>query len=184
MAITNTQIKKWNETFKKASKPEKKILIAKDVLANIKSKKYIASHGNYFNNLYELSLNIGKNNDIQENFDKIENCECCALGACLISSTKYQNKLTFDDLGYGSSTSNSWLQLKSIFTPREMAIIESCFEGFDTNACRVATDKFYYELDSNTGIKCQDFHDDYIDDEERLVAICKNIIKNKGFIKI
>jgi hypothetical protein len=180
MAITKKQIKKWNETFKKASKPEKKILIAKDVLANIKSKKYQPERRNYVN---YISDNYNGDDDVQKNFDKIENCECCALGACLISSTKYQNKLTFDDLKYARShTDNSWKQLEKIFTPREMAIMEYCFEG--DGGSKVAEDTFSYVLDTNTIQKCEGFYYQHNSPNERLTAICNNIIKNKGFIKI
>jgi len=179
MAITNTQIKKWNETFKKASKPEKKILIAKDVLANIKSKKYIPFAGNYI----IFISSVFKDNDVQKNLDTLESCNCCALGACLISSTKYQNKLKFDDLnGLGAYDNNVWRQLKNIFTPREMAIMEYCFEGI--GGTKVAEDSFFYNLDKKTEQKCENFYYNYSNSTERLVAICKNIIKNKGFIKI
>lgn len=180
MAITNTQIKKWNETFKKASKPEKKILIAKDVLANIKSKKYNSEKGNY---ITHMNGDYNGYDDVQKNLDKLESCNCCALGACLISSTKYQNKLTFNDLYCARSNNNNvWGQLKTIFTPKEMAIMEYCFEG--NEGSKVAEDSFYYYLDEKTTQKCDSFFYQYNSSNERLTAICNNIIKNKGFIKI
>tara|TARA_R110000868_G_scaffold1729_1_gene13860 strand:- start:956 stop:1504 length:549 start_codon:yes stop_codon:yes gene_type:complete len=177
MEITQKQIKIWNNIFTKATKKEKKILIAKDILANLKLKKYIANSGSYFDKA-TLGDTIGYESDLQENFNKIENCYCCQLGACLLSSTKFQNKLTPDDLS--GSNSSSWKQLLNIFTIRELAIMEQCFEGgsyFDQSI--VAYDTFQYVLDSDLKEKCDDFQYHFDSDEDRMKAICNNIIKGK-----
>jgi len=76
MAITKTQIIKWNKQFDNLSKPEQRVLIAKDVLQQLKKDKYRANTGSYV--LKESYLE--NTCDIQSNFDKLGKCNVCALG--------------------------------------------------------------------------------------------------------
>jgi hypothetical protein len=179
MAIKPYQIKKWNNYFKSLTKAEKRIAIAKDILQQIKLKKYIPYSGSYitFKNYY----NINNELDIQANFDKAQ-CNCCQLGACIMSLTKFENKLKFSDIQYAESDNKSWKMLEKIFTPRQIAIMEYCFEG-DEGGSKVAEDFFKYELDKETIEKCDEFKNKYFSDEDTMKAICNNLIKNKGEIK-
>jgi len=96
------------EQFKKLSKKEQKIAIAKDVIAAIEAKVYKPKKGKYIETIkLQTSRNLlhyssynnnlqGNNYDsIQDNFEQIKSCTACALGLCILSITKFKNKLVF-----------------------------------------------------------------------------------------
>ena len=177
--LTETQIKKLNDKFKSLSKAQKRVLIAKDVIAQVKTKKYKAITGKY------LSLvNTFYNHwSVQEHIDEIE-CVCCALGACLISTTKFKNKLKFHDVDSLCAKSDSWKLLRGIFSPKQMNMIEYAFEASHSGS-RVGEDSFgeYNKYNCNEIVKCVDFGKSFPYESDRLIAIMKNIIKNKGTFK-
>ena len=197
-----TQTKKV--PFSKLSPDKKKVAIARDVLEQIRIGRYISKSGSYISNL------IMKNGDdrykifhkdIKSNFGQIKKCEVCAMGACLMSITKFENKLTFDDIG-GSmkELKNSKTQelFQSIFSPEQLLLMERAFEG-DTGGTTVGVHIFgLFEEDFQKKIrKCQRFYDKFsnqkkyttseerqkqngLNQENRLIAIMRNLIKNKG----
>ena len=180
MGITKTQIKKWNDYFKSLTKPQQRVAIAEDVIQQVKKKKYTIETGNYvkFNeDNFDFDL------DIQSNFDKV-NCSVCALGACLLSTTKFKNKLTFDDVSLIDSYSSTWNLFLNLFTSHQLLLIENAFEGVLFYSCRVGEDKFTARLTEKEEEKCNLFYDKYFtDDTKRLIAIMENIIANNGTFK-
>lgn len=177
--LTETQIKKLNDKFKSLSKAEQRVIIARDVIAQVIGKKYKPSTGSYL-----TLVNTFYNHwSVQEHIDEIE-CVCCALGACLISTTKFKNKLKFHDVDALCSNSDSWKLLRGIFSPKQMNMIEYAFE-VSHNGSRVGEDSFgeYNKHDYDERVKCVDFGRSFDYESDRLIAIMKNIIKNKGTFK-
>jgi len=187
--VTKSQIKKWNTLFKSLSKPKQRVLIAKDVLASM--KKYRIEAGNYM----RVNSMVDKEKDVQSNIKQLNECNCCALGACLISITKYKNKLIFEDLG-NFTDSRVTNMLSSVFSPKQLLLIESCFE-------EIFDDKDYYSnkveysqsgdrigegLGSNLSQKelkkCFDFQNNNggYGTNKVLRAIMQNIVANKGIL--
>lgn len=88
--------------FNKLSVVKQRVAIAEDIIDAIKNKKYIASSGRY---LGDITINdiktLGKhyNGDIQETLAKVTECHVCALGSCIMSITKFKNKLKWEDVG-------------------------------------------------------------------------------------
>lgn len=178
MAITKKQIAKWNEEFKSLSKPEQRVLIAKDVIKQLKLRKYIARES-----IYVEYIPAGGNLDVRSNFDKVDDCHCCALGSCLLSLTKYNNKFTFNDLdNLGKPV---WKELAKFFTVNQLTLIEYAFEGwYKTKEDGVGKCHFNPTVEDSELDKCHSFYSIYENDEkQRLIAIMKNIIKNKGTFK-
>lgn len=182
---------KKEKPFSKLSKPEKRVAIAKDVLEQLKLKIYTADSGRYVAYLRFIDTENypGKNEDIKTNFDKIQHCYVCAMGACLMSATKFANKLNFSDIGstIGDLRNEKVKKLfSSIFDPKQLLMIEIAFEG-DTmreNAYRIGYEIFNVDNDNDLRHSCHKFYRRYEEnDEERLIAIMKNIIKNKGEFK-
>jgi len=177
------------EQFNKLSRQEKAVLVAKDVLAQLKTKRYTANAGSYIKDTIKEDFK----GSIQKNFNKIKECKVCALGACLLSSTKLGNILTTDDLYLSDYSSvgvsdldnkNIKKLLKSIFTPSQMYLIESAFEGFSYDSDRVAVDIFKQKCNDKIEHVVNSFHRKYDNDKERLIAIMENIISNNGVFKI
>ena len=182
--------------FSKLSKPQKRVAIAKDVIAQIKIGRYVANVGAYIDSInFKNDLEMGemKNKDIQKNFGKIENCTVCAMGACLMSATKFANKLNFRDIG-GSTDDLDNKKVKDLFSklfsPEQLLMIETAFEGEGeswNDESRVAYDLFNlnkgYFKGSDMLRASDSFGNGYEEDDEKLIAIMQNIIDNKGTFK-
>ena len=118
------EIAKREAIFKKASPTQKRVLIAKDVIAQIKAKKikpesgsfvmvekvkgFISSseaesrHGSWNYAMSRLSDDEGSDADVRQLYleNKIQQCSCCALGGMFMSCTLYNNNTTVDNLSY------------------------------------------------------------------------------------
>lgn len=176
--------KKWNNKFKSLTKQGQRIAIARDVLFQIKVKKYGVTAGTYV--YFNDEIDGYSEADVQKNFDKFT-CNCCALGACILSLTKFNDKFTFSDIS--SERIDIWNELAKFFPKTQLVLIEYAFEGwssYDSNGVAVmrldvdaTTQKMYNALG-----KCKSFYEKYADfSEDRFVAIMKNIIKNNGTFK-
>ena len=189
------------EQFNALPTNEKAVLVAKDVLLQIKAKRYIPSTGRYI----MFQDDIPFEGSIKENFDQIPECEVCALGSMLMSSTHLGNILTTDDIGSnpdGDDLRESKKITKlfsSIFTDKQLLLIESTFEGYSefkgmgdskTDIKKRYQEDFIYEelsdrystetLTFDETLACEMFFRKYHDSDKRLNAICRNIIKNNG----
>lgn len=197
------------EQFYSLPKEQRAVLVAKDVLAQIKKEKYIPTRGNYIT--IKKIKNVKSNSQINKSFSKIKECEVCALGSMLMSCTHLGNRLTFKDIyidledeleeyGYAASLiNNSVTELfKEIFDFHSLLLIETAFEGYsdwmnlDEEQIEMQKENWRYaeeairfaEKETLSYKECVAAHSLYnrhIEDEEgALREICLNIIKNKG----
>lgn len=170
------------EQFNALSKAEQKVMVAQDVIAQLQAKKYKGNTGSYIDRIQLTGKNIwrAQGDDIQENFDKIKSCHVCGIGACIMSITKFKNKLTFGDIDAGASgmSMSTHRLLKSVFTIKEMTWIEGLFEGGNTNYVGMVYDE--YPLTYNDIDNCMLFKNRNKSANKRLELIMQNIIDNKG----
>jgi hypothetical protein len=175
--LDKKQITELNKTFASLNEAERRVLIAEDVLKQIEVGAYRPLKGFYINDFTVTRVNT-RTKSIQKLFDDIE-CQCCALGACLLSTTKYKNKLVVDDVIELRSKSGAWKLLKDVFTSKQLLMIEYAFEG-RFGGDRVGEDCFKDELSFPEEKECVEFGRNYVNSRPRLIAIMKNIIENKG----
>jgi hypothetical protein len=140
MVIKTKKMKKVlsPEEFNKLPRKEQVVLIAKDVISQIKRSKYKPKEESYITNTI-LDEGIDKESSIHENFDKIEQCTVCALGAMFLSSCHLKNNITFKQArinnniysSIGDFTTNCEVKrlFKSTFSPYQLLLIETAFEG-------------------------------------------------------
>ena len=174
------------KTTKKLTKKEqKRVEILKDVLKHIKAQRIVAQ-----------CQVIIKYNDIvpkeEENVQKIlknmskkkERCLVCARGALLFSSiwknNEFYKKFEIDgwsgDSMLGKGTAEDKTEengyLEKFFDKNQLAMMETAFEGKFNNSI----------LNSKDWESCNDFNrkNYHLDDTERLEAIIKNAISNRG----
>lgn len=188
--------------FNSLSPAEQRVVIAQDVIDNVISYKYKAYCGAYVrwisiskkdiglncvDSIYysdDASLSDIENLDIKSNFDKIKECTVCAMGACLLSITKYKNQLVFNDLKNSDIHKNSKINklFSEIFDPKQLLLIECAFEpdGDNSLSMRYARDAFGAGLTSEESKACESFYHFNIGQNYRLIAIMQNIITNKG----
>lgn len=189
----NERTKKGNEVFDKLNKSEKRVAIAKDVIKSLNSNKFSASSGTYFNLRFKEQQNFLDSEKESDNLElqtilksEVVTCDVCAIGGIFASKVNLGNKCKVNvkkeyfEEGEDIDTPNDQEMvenLKTIFGEKELRAIEYAFEGQDIDETFSKDEEFPNE-------KYEDFYDEYDDDTERMIAIMKNIIKNKGTFKL
>ena len=155
------------------TKAEKRVAVAKDVIAQLNRGKLTATTGLYFE-----AKNCDKSFDgevqLQEVLKHIPKCEVCAKGALFVGMINKYNDFTINVDYYTNYPKASQItscvnihfydKLKTLFTEKQLTAIEVYFEGWR----RVKAPSFY---EKNPNAK------------KRMILIMKNIIQNKGTFK-
>ncbi len=174
-----------NEEFKKATKAQKRVMIAKDVLAQIKAKRYFPESGEWVKPLWSddqksIDIKLDPNSSIKDAFKSkaINSCQVCALGGLFMSCTNLNNNTTVQDMKTeyylgevvqdNDKISNG---LNRIFTQKQLMLIEIYFEGGEG----------YFKGYSDENLLVTFFES--FNDDERLKMIMQNIIDNNGTFK-
>lgn len=188
LAVTTKRanlVAKNNEAFKKLSAPQKRVAIAQDVIKQIQLKRYKPTKGDYV--LFKNSQSRFKSikTDIQTVFPEIENCNTCAMGACILSIAHLNDHLNGKDVT--ERTDAATKMIKEFFAPKQLALIETAFEmtyqlgGFwSTSGGGIHSSNIGGYLNAAQRNIAINFGDKYYTDEERMIAIYQNIIDNKG----
>ena len=173
-----------NSQWKLSTALEKRIILAHDIIEQIKTNKFIASKGTY---IKDIKFNEGDyydtpdncNLDIKSNFNKVKECKVCAIGSLFLSTIKYDNKLKFCDLEYESAQRQSTLD--NIFEPEQLYLIECAFERSNghSSGTSIFSNKRYGFLDLEKGQKAKYKYDD-LNQHDKLITIMQNIIDNNG----
>lgn len=184
-------ITKRNKTFANKTNAEKRVLIAKDVLTQIKHKKFIPSNGGFlsFANLDYKTTNLRESfltgRDLWEDgLHEEATCHCCALGGMMMSCTLFNNNIDIgqdreliDDMGEEIRDNTLFPNgLNTIFSKKQLAMIEIAFEK--------GSGSFYAsntpEITFTEQCLCANYGRNFETPKERLRAIMRNIVKNKG----
>lgn len=161
--------------FDKLSVVNKRIAVAKDVIEQVEEKKFVPESGTYvmFVNAYNEGIN--HTTDIQKQLKTAVQCRVCALGASVVSLCRLNGNLKANHTQDISSCAMRHF-LETVFSIETVCLIENAFEtstGFYTSSAVSYTDKE----------KARSFGYKYNTLQKRLIAIMKNIIKNKGEFK-
>jgi len=174
--------KEANALFNKLSASERRVAIAKDVLVQLKAKRYKATSGTYVdfkNPLIEYDNVVDLKDAPLCALSEGVKCQVCARGSMFMSACGLFDKVTAKDMGMDEGFSSSldgfnpdFQAYEDRFFPRkQLALIEAAFEGDDvqdllTDDQQVAARKWYKAHKGGA--------------EVRLKAIMQNIIRNKG----
>lgn len=178
------------KTIKKLTKPERRIAILKDALAQVKRGYYISTCGSVWDLdgiLDKKEEKLYKGKDLQKvltlEFLKQNNCEVCQRGALLLSTIRKENSFKVEyiedlsdvDNGSFDPESKGDKRLLKLFSAEQIAMMESAFEGcFFNNEIHTNCHKLS---------KAIEFGELYKEARERQIAILKNAIKNNGIFK-
>jgi hypothetical protein len=159
-------IEKSNKIFKESTKAQKRVMIAQDCIDRLGCKLLSANTGSFI-----TFMGLVNQEKVNTN-----TCEVCAKGGLFVSYIGRVNNFSDDCLGNDASN-EAHKKLREIFTLRQLAIIEYAFEGTQY----IYSVNIPYDLEK----KLHKFYDEnYYYDDQRLIKICENIIKNKGTFKI
>ena len=177
-----SKINKLNAEFKKATKAQKRVMIAQDVLAQLKTKRYVAESGCWVQANYNSTAtwaDIKYTDSVQELFAEktIESCNVCALGGLFMSCTNLNNNTLLEELDDVSEDLGNLIdeeeqlsnKLNKIFSVKQLKLIEVYFEG---------NDGYFYENREYDTVKA--FYIKYPSDKKRLQLIMENIVENEG----
>ena len=145
-----------NAKFMKMNKNRRKVVLAKDVLAQLKAKKYIADRGRWvkiFEDKGDGTTKIIDARNFNEQFnsfgiqEKIVSCQVCGLGSLLCSLVKINNHATVGDIVSVDSL-KLFKRLGIVFSDEEMMAIEIAFERGNG---QFYVDEMFYKLTKEIG---------------------------------
>lgn len=207
------EIAKREAIFKKASPAQKRVLIAKDVIAQIKARKYKPETGSFlminkirgmtsrkiFDGGYNsgaaaIRQNEGEDADARKLYleNKIQQCSCCALGGMFMSCTLYNNHTTASEMDYANADIGAFLE-----GDEYVKLSNGLDKFFSLSQLRLIEQTFEGDegvtrsRDSDVNgddfpaytPRAKAFHENYKQPKARLLAIMKNIVANNGTFK-
>ncbi len=172
------------EDFEKLGQMEKRVAIARDVIARISAGKIKAEQGYLFNNKSVLEREEGQKS-LQTIFNE-NTCEVCAKGGLICSWVGNFNKYNNLDMFDQNILSNHYpVELIEIFGRKLLDAIEACFEGQTYSWHDGEFNEFICKfVDENCDKIIKTLYNKYKSNSNRLKAIMKNIIDNGGSLQV
>lgn len=171
-------IEKGNAAFAKLASAKKRIAIAEDVILSLKSGLFSARAGSYFVLNTDNPSTTTELQDLLCDKANIDSCTVCGMAGIFASKVRLSNnfKITKGDNYVSVGDKEIIDNLQGIFEEGQLRLIECAFEGefIKTPANMDCTTEERLE---ELGVE---FYVKYPDEDKRMVAIMKNIIKNKG----
>jgi len=171
------------QDFSQLTQAQQRVVIANDVIKQIKANVYFATNNNYINNSGFEGCNLKSSVQTLLIEGKTKRCEVCALGCTFLSIIRYENNLTIKeylDSHLGEFSSGRERMLK-YFTKEQLGLIETAFER--------STSFIIGNSDFDEAMAAKDFWTNFwdysyqINPNELLTNIMLNIIANNGTFK-
>ena len=191
------EISRRNEIWKAASKKERAVLVAQDVLDRLSDGQIIAEQQIWLNFADTCSYN--ETVPLQECVLGGEKCNCCAQGALMMGLIGWRNRVDSSSLnrrGALEPGDDGQFNLNDIFSATQQEMIEQAFEdGYGQNGFNWDDDNLDYLEDVDeikAALKCKNtksdernlrirlFHRSFKTEKDLMRGIMKNIIKNEG----
>lgn len=150
------------EEFEKLSVKARRVLLAKDVITQLKAGRIIPM-GHYLSN----NICYTSNQSAKEAFEN-NVCEVCAKAALVISWIKRFNSYKLNQLDEGQIK-----EVKDIFGKKLLDVIEAAFEGFTIERFGIL---FYPSEEDN--------HYQFEVEDNSMQGIMRNLIENNGAFKV
>ena len=186
----NTIIEKNNLEFERMSKAEKRVTIAEDCITRINIDQIKPKQGlfisqidfygrfNGFDEHCEMDYMSEYDNDVKEIINSSPiTCSACVKGALFLSYVGRVNNVRKINNSV-SILDSEHQKLLELFSSRQLAMIEYAFEGYqflyvDENGNKI----IFSDEELN---KLTNFYLKNASNVEAMIAICENIIENKG----
>jgi hypothetical protein len=177
------KIKKSNAKFEKMTPSQKRVQIAKDVIAQLDAKRLYAKQGVYVQGKGGANnITVGGEGFWDDDTQETEvrdllapKCEVCAKGGLFVAAVDRFNKLKFRDelcpIGAYNRCSDPVEYLSRFFGEQQLELIEYAFEKGG------AGDVNY---DDKKTVAAERFGKMFTSADARMRAIMKNIVKNNG----
>jgi hypothetical protein len=178
------KIEAENEAFEQMTNAEKRVRIAEDCIERIRLEQITASKGM----VVEFGFNKNKSENLKELLNDGIQCKACAKGGLFLSYVGRVNNFEKCEIQNDNrENDNEHQKLLEVFDIKQLALIEAAFEGkpYLSVSLRGNTQKYRKFFKKHGGkYDYNDFEypvsEDADDNNNRLIAICENIIANKG----
>jgi hypothetical protein len=151
--------------MRKLTPKQFRIKLAKDVIAQIKAKKYIPSH--CYTQLNRPDYSNGDKSAKEVINEKTSKCEVCGIGALVTSHIRFNNECSLWEYDALNQIIIHEI-LSPYFSEEQLWLIESAYERCAEDCLSVSHQAARF------------YGDEYEEASNRLVAIMKNIIENDG----
>ncbi len=103
VAQYNRKVARDNKAFDALSPAEKRVFIARDVLAQLAAKKIVAETGTWVSaaNSEQAVISeqaMAKDKELKEVFDSMKSCNACALGGLFVCAVKINDRLKISEM--------------------------------------------------------------------------------------
>lgn len=185
--MTEKERKIRENKFKRASKADKRRMIAEDAIMYVNNKTLVPKNGRWVSLLGEVEI---ENSDVKPllNSGTMPKCEVCALGGALISTIGFCNSAKFEDLVDLTNTislAEYYMvaeDLRRFFGVDQLKLMEVAFEvGDKGNSFYNNCDKKRRALLPEGWEKAARFGGKFRTPQTRFIGIFKNIIENGEF---
>lgn len=168
-------ISKKNKEFRRLPDYKQRMTIAKDVLDQLKIKRFIPKFGTYFNtNDPQVNENFANNDSCQVNEVLAGvKCEVCGIGSLFVAMVDRANDCSVSELPEINSGDFMRDYLEQWFRGRQLDLIEVAFEGRIIDAREL-------DYDDSDVIDAIKFTKNIDSPDDRIKKIMKNIIENEG----
>jgi len=178
-----------NADFANMTAPEKRVIIAKDVIAALNAKRYAAKRKVYVEFMDPLSF------EASDQLDKVikdKKCDVCAIGAVFISAVDRFDNLKCEDVVIHTRSASTMEFHFEQFGDRlgingitSSGIMNYMTDFFDRNQLRLMEAAFECEniacyLDTQIINRAIEFGRAESNIENRLIKIMQNVIENDG----
>lgn len=173
-ANNQARIKASNVEFEKLGPFQKRVAIARDVLAWLRTGNFKPTKGTYV----ETDAC-----DLKDVVNGEESCNVCALGAMFAAvSIRTGNTCSVDDWVGGGATFVGFdrAQLEPYFTVDELNNIENAFEGYSRYGHDLVNPPDCFEDERHFNQAAVDFNKGVRSPRERMERIMRNIIRHGG----
>lgn len=195
-ARVQAEIDRRNRVFRAATSAGKRVLLAQDVLVQIKLGTLLAAEGQWVQFKQEdWSLDI-KGSAQQRILAQHpgDSCKCCGVGALMLSCTLYKNRVNVEDMNgdfnladlMDGSTDDRTGFLR-IFGRKQAILIEMAFEmgngrfGIDVDKKHSSQEDIAdHHVNESLARRAVRLGNRYGDATKRLQAIMRNIIQHNG----
>lgn len=155
---------------------QKRVLIARDVIKQLKARRYIAIQHFLLGSEFTRLLNRYSNESAQVKLKAATTCEVCAKGACLLAYVERFNSVSEQDLlrADGWSRVSDVSSFTDVFPSVLIDEIETLYERRDYCFEQGLTKAFAQSVVEFSRTKLDN------DPEKRLLQIMRRLVKNKG----
>lgn len=184
--------------LEKLTPAQRRVVIAKDVIAALDAKKINAMQGTYCDT--DLNFRSISGKSLREALPAAKKCDVCALGALFMAKVGRFNDFTVDTHNAGYSHENFGVgsqetlheNLKDYFTPIQLGLIETAFENNsefarwafeDVNVAAMGSDNYELLPEQRKLVSRAKRFTRAKNTAERMRKIMLNIVTNRGEFK-